>query len=215
MGARAGSRGRLRRRLCRWAHPRRRRSVQFLEAVYEAASNAPAYGSLYSRLASKWMDFQQSNSLRGSRHNIHRHYDLGNDFYKLWLDSATALHLRIFPYALHHARRSPDRQDGLRLPQAPAPARRDGGGSRLRLGRVVASHGAANTASPSKPTTSRTSRSLFARERARKEGLSQRSSSSKTTTATSPENSMSSCRWECWSMSEWITIEAWAASSIG
>jgi cyclopropane-fatty-acyl-phospholipid synthase len=32
------------------------------------------------------MDFKQSNSLRGSRHNIHRHYDIGNDFYKLWLD---------------------------------------------------------------------------------------------------------------------------------
>ncbi len=26
------------------------------------------------------------NSLDGSRHNIHRHYDLGNDFYRLWLD---------------------------------------------------------------------------------------------------------------------------------
>lgn len=26
------------------------------------------------------------NSLRGSRRNIHRHYDLGNDFYRLWLD---------------------------------------------------------------------------------------------------------------------------------
>jgi cyclopropane-fatty-acyl-phospholipid synthase len=60
--------------------------VRLLEAVYEAAATAPAYGSLYSRLASKWMDFQQSNSLRGSRHNIHRHYDIGNDFYKLWLD---------------------------------------------------------------------------------------------------------------------------------
>jgi len=26
------------------------------------------------------------NSLARSRHNIHHHYDLGNDFYKLWLD---------------------------------------------------------------------------------------------------------------------------------
>jgi len=26
------------------------------------------------------------NSLVGSRHNIHAHYDLGNDFYRLWLD---------------------------------------------------------------------------------------------------------------------------------
>src|SRR5438045_3222405 len=56
--------------------------VRFLEAVYDSM----ACGSLYSRFAAKWIDFQQSNSLRGSRHNIHHHYDLGNDFYKLWLD---------------------------------------------------------------------------------------------------------------------------------
>ena len=26
------------------------------------------------------------NTLKGSRRNIHEHYDLGNDFYALWLD---------------------------------------------------------------------------------------------------------------------------------
>src|SRR5260370_33774082 len=71
--------------------------VRLLEAVYEAAATAPAYGSLYSRLASKWMDFNQSNSLRGSRHNIHRHYDIGNDFYKLWLDPQLVYTCAYFP----------------------------------------------------------------------------------------------------------------------
>jgi cyclopropane-fatty-acyl-phospholipid synthase len=28
----------------------------------------------------------RANSLKGSRDNIHAHYDLGNDFYRLWLD---------------------------------------------------------------------------------------------------------------------------------
>lgn len=28
----------------------------------------------------------RSNTLEGSRRNIHEHYDLGNDFYRLWLD---------------------------------------------------------------------------------------------------------------------------------
>ena len=28
----------------------------------------------------------RANSLAVSRHNVHHHYDLGNDFYKLWLD---------------------------------------------------------------------------------------------------------------------------------
>jgi cyclopropane-fatty-acyl-phospholipid synthase len=71
--------------------------VRLLEAVYEAAATAPAYGSLYSRLASKWMDFKQSNSLRGSRHNIHSHYDIGNDFYKLWLDPELVYTCAYFP----------------------------------------------------------------------------------------------------------------------
>ena len=33
------------------------------------------------------MNWLQANTLAGSRNNIHRHYDLGNDFYRLWLDS--------------------------------------------------------------------------------------------------------------------------------
>jgi len=42
---------------------------------------------------SRWFNFVSQvlhlphrNSLSGSRDNIHRHYDLGNDFYRLWLD---------------------------------------------------------------------------------------------------------------------------------
>ncbi len=71
--------------------------VQFLEAAYKTAMSAPAYGSLYSRLASRWMNFKQSNSLTGSRHNIHRHYDIGNDFYKLWLDAQLLYTCAYFP----------------------------------------------------------------------------------------------------------------------
>ena len=58
--------------------------VGFLEAVYRSSTRAGA--SWYQRLTSKLMELWQANSIDGSRHNIHRHYDLGNDFYKLWLD---------------------------------------------------------------------------------------------------------------------------------
>jgi cyclopropane-fatty-acyl-phospholipid synthase len=34
----------------------------------------------------KLMHWQRRNSRRGSRKNIHAHYDLGNEFYRLWLD---------------------------------------------------------------------------------------------------------------------------------
>src|SRR5512139_2477338 len=37
-------------------------------------------------LALKFLHWQRRNSRKGSRKNIHAHYDLGNDFYRLWLD---------------------------------------------------------------------------------------------------------------------------------
>jgi cyclopropane-fatty-acyl-phospholipid synthase len=58
--------------------------VRLLEAVYQSMGAAPE--GRYERLTSKWMNWWQANTLHGSRSNIHRHYDLGNDFYKLWLD---------------------------------------------------------------------------------------------------------------------------------
>lgn len=48
-------------------------------------------------LASKWLTWAQANSLRGSRDNIHCHYDLSNDFYKLWLDSNLVYTCAYFP----------------------------------------------------------------------------------------------------------------------
>jgi cyclopropane-fatty-acyl-phospholipid synthase len=55
----------------------------FLEALFRVAN----LETLGSRLTSRWLDWVQRNTLRGSRANIHRHYDLNTDFYKLWLDS--------------------------------------------------------------------------------------------------------------------------------
>jgi len=71
--------------------------VRFLEVVYEAMESSAASGRWYSRLASQWLDFWQDNTLRGSRNNIHRHYDLGNDFYKLWLDDRMLYTCAYFP----------------------------------------------------------------------------------------------------------------------
>jgi cyclopropane-fatty-acyl-phospholipid synthase len=71
--------------------------VRFLEEVYRAMDNAPSAGKWYSRLASKWLDLWQDNSPSGSLKNIHRHYDLGNDFYKLWLDSQLVYTCAYFP----------------------------------------------------------------------------------------------------------------------
>jgi cyclopropane-fatty-acyl-phospholipid synthase len=56
---------------------------RFLDALFRSGNQR----TLGSRLASRWLYILQNNSLRGSRENIHHHYDLSNDFYKLWLDS--------------------------------------------------------------------------------------------------------------------------------
>lgn len=59
--------------------------VKFLEAVYTGGEQADAVGPLR-RAAQNLMSRRRSNSLSGSRSNIHHHYDIGNDFYQLWLD---------------------------------------------------------------------------------------------------------------------------------
>lgn len=44
------------------------------------------HGNFLSRLWSRLNYFFNRNSLKGSKRNIEAHYDLGNDFYELWLD---------------------------------------------------------------------------------------------------------------------------------
>ncbi|MHB8345895.1 MAG: class I SAM-dependent methyltransferase [Acidiferrobacterales bacterium] len=58
--------------------------VEFIESVYRASAAVPD-GSLIQRLISR-TGGARPNTPAGSRDNIHRHYDIGNDFYRLWLD---------------------------------------------------------------------------------------------------------------------------------
>jgi cyclopropane-fatty-acyl-phospholipid synthase len=71
--------------------------VGALEAVYKTWPTGRANTSWYQRLTSNWMAKRQANSLYGSRHNVHSHYDLGNDFYKLWLDRELVYTCAYFP----------------------------------------------------------------------------------------------------------------------
>jgi len=67
--------------------------VRALECVYES----PKIKNWYTRLRSKYLDWVQANSKRGSARNIHRHYDLSNDFYRLWLDDQMVYTCAYFP----------------------------------------------------------------------------------------------------------------------
>jgi cyclopropane-fatty-acyl-phospholipid synthase len=44
-----------------------------------------------------WWLWQRSNDVDAARENVHRHYDLGNDFYRLWLDREMAYTCAYFP----------------------------------------------------------------------------------------------------------------------
>jgi cyclopropane-fatty-acyl-phospholipid synthase len=46
------------------------------------------YGSWWGSLAYRLKHLLNRNSRQGSRKNIHAHYDIGNPFYKLWLDES-------------------------------------------------------------------------------------------------------------------------------
>jgi cyclopropane-fatty-acyl-phospholipid synthase len=59
--------------------------ISALEILYPSLPQAE-HQSWYAKLVSKCMEYVQRNSLRGSRRNIQRHYDLNTDFYQLWLD---------------------------------------------------------------------------------------------------------------------------------
>jgi cyclopropane-fatty-acyl-phospholipid synthase len=70
--------------------------VALLEAVDRSMSKLNHRG-WYSRAISRWTQFMQCNSLRGARKNIHQHYDLGTDFYQLWLDPQLVYTCAYFP----------------------------------------------------------------------------------------------------------------------
>ncbi len=58
-----------------------------LEATYRALVAKPR----------PWWLWQQSNGLREAKENVHQHYDLGNEFYRLWLDRDMVYTCGYFP----------------------------------------------------------------------------------------------------------------------
>ena len=70
--------------------------VRFLVTVYGRLSRTEYRDSIASRMAG-WLRRSRRNTLSGSRDNIHRHYDLGNDFYALWLGQTMAYTCAYYP----------------------------------------------------------------------------------------------------------------------
>src|SRR6185503_20909346 len=71
--------------------------VKLIETVYLSRSKAraPWFGGR-SRIA-RWLNRTRRNTPSASRQHIHQHYDIGNDFYRLWLDRQMVYTCAYFP----------------------------------------------------------------------------------------------------------------------
>ncbi|MGB8768176.1 MAG: cyclopropane-fatty-acyl-phospholipid synthase family protein [Candidatus Korobacteraceae bacterium] len=68
--------------------------VRVLESIYPSARVVRNWSW---RLMSKWLAWIQANTRYGSSRNIHHHYDLPTEFYKLWLDQQMVYTCAYFP----------------------------------------------------------------------------------------------------------------------
>jgi len=68
------------------------------------------YGSWWGRLGYRLRHLLQRNTRAGSARNIHAHYDLGNDFYRLWLDPGMSYSAAWFQGRTGQALRNADLQ---------------------------------------------------------------------------------------------------------
>lgn len=66
--------------------------LRLLESLYHIPQGVIA------RTASRCFGWMQSNSLRGSRKNVHHHYDISNEFYQMWLDAEMVYTCAYFPH---------------------------------------------------------------------------------------------------------------------
>jgi cyclopropane-fatty-acyl-phospholipid synthase len=62
--------------------------LALLEAIYQALGRPTPR---------RWWFERSVNDARAARENVHRHYDLGNDFYRLWLDREMVYTCAYFP----------------------------------------------------------------------------------------------------------------------
>ncbi len=60
--------------------------VALLETINRHRAAVGRTGSLVPSRLLNWLHRRKSNTRSGSRQNIHHHYDIGDDFYRLWLD---------------------------------------------------------------------------------------------------------------------------------
>ena len=79
----------------RWDTPDLTQLLTVLAANQSALERA-FYGRWWSRTLLRLKHFLNANTKRQSRRNILAHYDLGNEFYRLWLDPTMSYSSALF-----------------------------------------------------------------------------------------------------------------------
>lgn len=145
--------------------------VRFLETVYRAKAKV-GYGPLQKRVL-RWVNRPRSNSLADSRDNIHGHYDLGNDFYSLWLDDEMVYTCAYYPtpeVSLEQAQIAKMDHVCRKLRLQPGDSVVEAGCGWGGLARHMAKHYGVRV----RAYNISKAQVAYARERARKEGLDER-----------------------------------------
>jgi cyclopropane-fatty-acyl-phospholipid synthase len=70
--------------------------VETIVAVNHSIRSSAQASFLY-KVVSHWLRLPRWHSLSASRDNVYHHYDIGNDFYRLWLDEQLAYTCAYFP----------------------------------------------------------------------------------------------------------------------
>lgn len=70
---------------------------RLIEVLYQGGARPGRNSITALRRVGQWLHRRPSNTLHGSRENIHHHYDIGNEFYSLWLGSTMAYTCAYFP----------------------------------------------------------------------------------------------------------------------
>ena len=102
--------------------------IGFLEDLYLSVRRANRRGPWRQRLF-KWVNRPNANSQATAQGNIHHHYDLGNDFYRLWLDERMLYTCAYYPHdsatleeaqlaKMEHVCRKLELEPGMRVVEA-------------------------------------------------------------------------------------------------
>jgi cyclopropane-fatty-acyl-phospholipid synthase len=111
-----------------WSTPDLGHLLELLMAN-EAALGPKAKSSRLSRARNRLLHRLRANTRRGSRRNIAAHYDLGNDFYRLWLDDGMS-----YSSALYASDNSLERAQDAKLDRIVSLLELTGGESILEIG---------------------------------------------------------------------------------